>query len=464
MHDILSGKSLDTRACRLHLTGGEVLCLSPDKNDLEIRALASSTSPGEPERVLHQRMKKTALAVWAHFNPNRGIDPGLPERLAEALARNPREFVAAQNPDSDISRVAVFRFPRDEKRTVMVPPGHFLLVLADSHFRAAIMGGRKSFKAETSLPLSSGGHFALFSPLPDFEAHASLNLEMSVYKDNRARHHKASLLYLASHETARVPRIFRRGWLLKNEALVLGTNGRGAMMRANARWGELKSRYDALLAANLDPEFPRDRQVMLTRVRGWVVFQGNSHEIAAPCLDSLAFGYGSRGFWRFTVPTGQGSHVTLIISARMETGADAVTLSFYREGAGDVPGRLEDKRPVRLILRPDVEDRGFHHLTKAYAGAEHLFPASVSPGPDGFDFAPLPGHGLSVSMPGGEYFNDSQWQYMVFLENEAERGQDPHNDLFSPGYFTFNLEGGACCELSAEAYVGAKPVDRKSVV
>ena len=461
-YDLLTGKTIDTGSCRLELAGGEVLCLTPDKEDLGVRNLTALSYPSEPERVLRQRMKKTALTVWAHFNPNKGIDPGLAENLAEALAKNPRDFVAARNPESAFPRVVVLRFPRDLKRSVMVPPGHFLLVLADHHFRAAIAGGAKTFKSEVSLPLASGGHFALFSPLADFESHASLTLHLTVFENGAAKAYKAPLLYLASNETARVPRILKRGWLLKNDALLLGTNGKGAMMRAHARWGELKSRYDALLAANLDPEIPKDRRVMLTRVRGWVVFQGNSHEMAATCLDAFAFGYGSRGFWRFTIPTGQGSHVVIIVSARMESGADAISLSFFREGAGGVPGRLEDSEPVRLILRPDVEDRGFHDLTKAYAGAENHFPSSVSARPDGFDFAPTPGHRLSVSMPGGSYYNDHQWQYMVHLPNEAERGQDPDNDLFSPGYFTFDLSGFGQCELLAEALMGERPKAKKA--
>jgi hypothetical protein len=53
--------------------------------------------------------------------------------------------------------------------------------------------------------------------------------------------------------------------------LVLGTNGRGAMMRAHAD-GRLASRYDALLAANLNCEYPEDRHITLARFRGWVAW------------------------------------------------------------------------------------------------------------------------------------------------------------------------------------------------
>ena len=53
--------------------------------------------------------------------------------------------------------------------------------------------------------------------------------------------------------------------------LFLATNGRGGMLRAPVRWGELTSRYDALLAGNLEPEIPVDRWIMFTRTRDFCV-------------------------------------------------------------------------------------------------------------------------------------------------------------------------------------------------
>ena len=40
-------------------------------------------------------------------------------------------------------------------------------------------------------------------------------------------------------------------------------------LRVAADWRRLDSRYDALLAANLNPDFPEDRRIMLTRCRAW---------------------------------------------------------------------------------------------------------------------------------------------------------------------------------------------------
>jgi starch synthase (maltosyl-transferring) len=98
-------------------------------------------------------------------------------------------------------------------------------------------------------------------------------------------------LYLTTAGQVRVRKIFTRPRKRLSSIHMLGTNGRGAMCRAHAHWGRLPSRYDALLAANLSPDVPEDRRILLTRLRGWVVFQGFSQEIGPDCLDAFGFDF-----------------------------------------------------------------------------------------------------------------------------------------------------------------------------
>ena len=60
---------------------------------------------------------------------------------------------------------------------------------------------------------------------------------------------------------------------------ILLTNGRGGMCRMSHRWGEISSKYDAILAANLDPAVPCDRHVLCKRLRAFVVLDGVSHDL-----------------------------------------------------------------------------------------------------------------------------------------------------------------------------------------
>jgi glycogen debranching enzyme len=59
-----------------------------------------------------------------------------------------------------------------------------------------------------------------------------------------------------------------------------------------------------------------------------------------------------------------------------------------------------------------------------------------------------------MDLPGGRFHPEPQWQYMVFRSQEAERGLDPHSDLFSPGYFEAALYGGQTVAALAEVAAG----------
>jgi starch synthase (maltosyl-transferring) len=220
---------------------------------------------------------------------------------------------------------------------------------------------------------------------------------------------------------------------------MLGTNGHGGMCRAHAHWGRLTSRYDALLAANLSPVVPEDRRILLARLRGWVVFQGFSQEIGPDCLDAFGFDFDSWG--SLAVPhsfgTGPARGAACRHSDRCRAD-NAIEMIFYRHPAGGRKDRLADDRPVTLILRPDIEDRNFHEATKAFTGSEQRFPSC------GY----WPGEGVHFSAPVTTIMSSGwrrngpilqlspQWQYMVHHPQEAQRGQDPDSDLFSPGYFS----------------------------
>jgi hypothetical protein len=256
-------------------------------------------------------------------------------------------------------------------------------------------------------------------------------------------------LWLTQPEEVRVKHIFSRRDLLKRSYLYLGTNSRGGMMRASVSWGELHSKYDALLAANPDPQIPEDRQVLFTRCRGWLVYQGYSQKIDINCMTAFRYKYNRAGLWQFQVPTGQGESVGFTINALMIPDRNAVRLSFTRMLAGLVRHRLSDHDPVQLILRPDIEIRSFHETTKAYLGPEKRWPPAIQLHPAGFEFAPEGEVVLKLTLPNAKFESELEWYYMVHRSLDAERGLDPSSDLFSPGYFSIDLIGGQTATLSA---------------
>ncbi len=451
-------ESTDHGLYTLFLAPGQVLCLTT-----ETETYPMDHNPLLPERISRQRLRAAALDVFCAFSGITRLGDFDPEAAAAELAADPLAFCRKMNPRGDEPRVVHWQWPADSRRQVMVAPGHLLMVSAPHPFRARIVepGARreKTRLVADSLLQQDGSFFALFPPLPAGNTHTRRQLRLSVYDGHSGTHTDAPLLYTALPDRRGVRRVFGRRALKQETVKFLGTNGRGAMMRAHAAWSQIDSKYDGLLAANLNPDFPDERQMMLIRCRAWLVYQGFSQELAIDCQQQFRVGTGNTGTWRFTVPCGQGQHVDLVFTAQMISGENRVLIAAKRGAADSAPDRLPDERPVQLIIRPDIDDRNFHANTKAYLGPEHDWPDKCLRREGGFAFTPHPGRRLDMDSSDGRFVSEPEWQYMVMLPVEAERGLDPHTDLFSPGYFSIHLTGGQAVTITAAANAesGAEP-------
>jgi len=332
----------------------------------------------------------------------------------------------------------------------MLPPDHFLLVRADYAFRARLVGNQQTMASEASIEGANGTFFALFAPVDPPASAQPCTLRLSLFTPDGGQQMEAPLLLLARAETVRVKRIFQQADLHRKSLSFLATNGRGAMLKLPLAWAELSSRYDSLLAANMSREHPEDRWIMFTRCRAWLVFQGYSQALNTDCLEAFAANDLGGGFWRYHVPTGQGENIWLTIGLTMVTGENALQITFYRHPSDGRDDHLDDNKPVQLILRPDIENRSFHDTTKAYTGPQDHWPQRVIPYEQGFEFTPDSRHRLRLYVSSGGFSLEPEWQYMVHRAIDAERGQDPDSDLFSPGYFAVALEGNQQVSLSAD--------------
>ena len=444
--DLIDGETVDIdgdhETGRLLLAPGQVRCLTDDTEAINRIVNTERRFPRTPDRIGRQRLRAEVLKVWRFYRGIGDLGDWDPDQAAEQLLASPMDFCRRMNPAGGAPRTIVWQYPVDLKREVMVPPDHFLLIRANQPFRASIYENSTVMAVEESLTDAKGNPFVLFCPLPVAGRHKPRTLKISCYHPDGCVHHDAPLFYLTSANRVQVRKIFTRPRRSLASIHMLGTNGRGAMARVHAHWDRLPSRYDALLAANLAPHVPVDRRILLTRLRGWVVFQGFSQEIGRDCLDAFGFDFDNIGCWQYHIPSGQGQHVVLNVGIQMIEGKNAIEMVFFRHPGGGSKDRLADDRPVALILRPDVEDRNFHEATKAYTGAEHLFPSAVTPREKGFMFQPYENHTLDVSSQYADFTFEPEWHYMVHRPQEAQRGQDPDSDLFSPGYFSVMLSGG----------------------
>ncbi|MDD5678218.1 MAG: amylo-alpha-1,6-glucosidase [Kiritimatiellae bacterium] len=459
------GTSSSGNLMHLDLAPAEVLCLTPDRRDFDLIVLAESRSLTDrnwpPDAVQRQSLHAKALEIVKSCRGPGDFSTLDPDRLATELAENPSAFCRHQDAPGAAPRVVTWEWPRDLKREVMIPPHHFLYLRATAPFRAQIEEGKRVVQQQNSLPAADGRHFILFCPkAARLEPHAGL-LKLSVYKPERTRHETAPLLFLPPGNATRAPVAYTHKDLLDTHPMVLSTNGRGGMLRAPVRWAEVRSRYDALLAGNLNPDYPEDRRIMLTRCRAWLVFQGYSQDITIDRLQAFHLGENA-GLWQFRVPFGYGQSVFLDIHTKMIPGQNAVRLVFCRLPCTDAENCLADGQAVQLIIRPDIEDRSFHEDTKAFLGPERDWPAAIHPDHDasqrvsGFTFAPNPERQLHIAVSDGIFQAEPEWQYMVYHPVEAERGMNADSDLFSPGYFSCPLSGGAEIELLAQILTPAE--------
>ncbi|MBT8369373.1 MAG: glycogen debranching enzyme N-terminal domain-containing protein, partial [Deltaproteobacteria bacterium] len=452
--DLLTGaavtvsKSDDLYGCLLD--PGQVLCLSPDKNDLEPEQMLSDQLFRLPRQIENQRLRAKVLEVYAFYRGTQDLADLDIDLCAQKLKEDPVVFCKSLNPFSDETMVITWKWPRDLRREVMIPPDYFIIVRADCGFRARILDDRQALGSEESLEGVDGLHFGLFAPLQTPGAARFYTLKISVYSPDGTQQGQSPLMLLPKARHLGVKRIFRRPELLNDDFYFLNTNGRGAMLRIPVSWGKLTSRYDSLLAANINAEFPEDRRIMFTRIRAWLVFQGYSHALNTDCLKAFAVDDISEGYWHYSLPTGQGEQVLLTMGLKMIAGLNAVQITFYRQPAEDDLGQLEDLKPVQVILRPDIENRNFHETTKAYMGPEEQWPQKVSYSSREFRFTPDSEHHLHMQISDGNFVWEPEWHYMAHRAVDAERGLDPDSDLFSPGYFTVFLKGNRQVTLAAE--------------
>ena len=339
------------------------------------------------------------------------------------------------------------RFPTDCHRIVPVPPHHRLLLRSAVPLRALLPGQ----PCAESVLLEDGTYALLQAPLsapsgcsavPAPSGTIPLRLlpgrSLDAQAPSRAPSPRGSTIPLlplpaTSLDARALPRA------TTPEQVCLLTNGRGAMSHVRVAWPLVASRYDALLAANPDPAVPCDRWILFSRCRLWARHLGYSQALDASALDSFETD-GSTGRWRFRLHLGSATPQFLTLSLFLVPGENRVTLTFsLSEGS------------VSLILRPDLESRSFHELTKAYAGAEAAWPAACTSSPRGVSFHPDGRPGLDLEASNGDFVPESEWSYCVSLPHDAQRGQDASTDLFSPGFFRIPLEAGKEATLTASA-------------
>lgn len=436
----------------LRLGPGAVLCLAPTDTHLGEIDLVAAASVVDREPAPEQRFGALVLQMHEAFHGFGDLaDFDVPSAVQALRDKGPADYLRDLAAPTLSPPTVAWNFPRDARRCVVIAPGQILLVFADDHFLAEIREKGRVVRRAYSLPLAGRPirHFALFAPLEAPDASRPMELAVSVFREGGTTRVAGPILVLCPGERAMVRMKIGGDRLRDPQLYALCANRLGGMAQVRAAWAELHSQYDAFLAANCHPDYPVDRQVMLRRLRGWVVHKDYSQELNGNCQVEFEVLPDGTPRWVFDVPVGQGRTIGLEAMLRMAESGNAVKVAFRRLCAGGRCHCLADELPVYLILRPDLEDRSCHDNTCAMAGAEHAFPAAVAPERKGFSFNPSGVRNLRATVSAGAFHPEPAWLYMVPQPFEQNRGLAPHTDMFSPGYFRIPLPGGTAVELTA---------------
>ena len=467
--DLLGGEKIFCEnlgdGLRCALPPGKVYCLSTDGTDYDLLNKTLSEHRTVPERILEQRFRTMLLEIITRAEgfgdiSRRAGDLG---RLAELLRKDPAAL-CAELFGMDLPPVVNWRDGVDQRRTVMIPEEHLLTIRSQHPFRAEIKDGDTTLSFAESLPLHGGEHFTIIQPVcRKLDANKHLQINLISFEDHHVVRSHGALLLLSAPEYVRFRTLYPGKDTRKNDLYALCTNDLGGMSQVRGAWSMLTSKYDAILAGNCNRAFPVDRSVMFTRCRGWIVYCDYSQELNPACLIRFTAGLDNTVQWLFSVPVGQGKTIQLQLSLEMAHDKNYVQLHFYRpQACDDGETALIDENKVKIILRPDIEDRCNHEVTKAHTGPENAFPAAVRPQSGGFDFNPSGQRNLTMRLSAGTFACQPEWRYMVPLPLEAERGLESHTDLFSPGFFEFHLGGGESATLSAGINLAAPESEPRS--
>ena len=466
MYDLISGRKIEifelsSRKRSLTLPGGAFLCLAENQKTLQILE-KEMTNTAVPKAVLLQEAKAMAARIMAYRNNSPVVTDPMAECAGDLLLRSPEEFLKAMKRDSRSEMPFVrWEWPRDTKRAVMTPPHHAILVSAPERFRCALKDEKgKVIAAYSSIKCSQArGNFALIAPPSVPVKHKNLTLDMTVFTQKTQRTTSVITLLAPTVESAVVS--YNRSEIYQHSRTFMQANGRGAIMHQQMELGRLKSRYDALLLANLSPEYPEDRHIMLRRFRIATAYNARLQELKHEHITSFHVSEDGGGVWNYHVPTGNGMFVELTVKMEILKERNAVVVTFYRKNCENAIKRLPDSSQIRVIVTPDIEDRNFHYSTKAATGPEHYWPTQTHESSRGFEFAPAADRKLVVTCSAGKFVREDKWLYMNYLANEDQRGLDPHSDLYSPGAFKFSLGGNDTAYISAQI---TTPSDNETVL
>ena len=349
---------------------------------------------------------------------------------------------------STYSPVVTWRLA-DSHRVLMIPPGHWLLLELPDAFRVTLESESGEIVQHAQSVPATQKQIAAFAPR---DAHFAGRLVVRGLGADLATHIGA-IVFLGAGQVAEPDWAkLSRAEMGLDAPLLLLTNQRGGMARMCIDLGRVKSKYDCLLAANLNPALPEDRHVLAKRVRLWVNADGFISPLDAANLHVFFPGQPAR--WCFLASAGDGRAAILQLTIGMVDGENTVWLQVERLADPPPCGiPLPADKPFSVTARIDIEDRSFHCETKHDVATDFHFATQTKSlnEQSGFVFQPEPARSLRVTADSGRYHSQPEWSHGIPHPVESSRAQAGEGDAYSPGWFEIPLAPGQSARLQVTA-------------
>ena len=432
----------------LSLEVGEWVVIGTEPEFFEKMRMMSEKAECFSKLSYEQQLKAAVLKIYTAVSP-------YPERLDSDFDMSCMLEIFRESPFDAVRKISGSLYPEvlrfeletDIRRQVMAGGEKLLLIRGENYFHASLSAGKHNFDSEYAVKVDDG--YAALLKIPQYkeEYPRELELKFSVFENGVSKNYTGHLLQLGQYDIPQV-KLRRNHKDIDRSTLALLSNENNSMSYIRGRWSSIESKYDAILAGNCNPQVPVDRRVMFSNLRAWIVVNDFSQALDFNVQKSFTGGNRNIAEWIFEVPVGQGAMVNIIFRIMLAENGNAVRILMIRPEGIDA-GHLASEIPVKLILRPDVDDRINHTVTKAYMGAEKTFPASLRVMDKGFYFGPDSNCQLEMTVDNGRFVREDEWRYNQFLAAENYYGLEDHTDIYSPGYFELKLSGGQTGILTA---------------
>ncbi|HBM15140.1 MAG TPA: glycogen debranching protein [Lentisphaeria bacterium] len=444
--DMISETPLGTYSV-VNLKPGDVYCLCPNKDDFIKVKESEMKNILVPDGIELQRGRASALDLLRWRNETIVISGLDINGIETKYLNDPEHFTQSLFDKDEPVPMVHWTWPNDSSRSFIVPPNHLVIIKAPHRFRFTLGNDKKVLQYRGSHRCSNGEYFFIITPpklkLNDHKKH---KFTISVYGQGKTIRSTSEIIYLAT-DVHMLKTTLTNKEIRNFSGTFLDTNSRGGMSHIALEWNKINSKYEAFLAANPNSDVPVDRHIMLTRFRAWVQHQGRSVELNIDNLESFKLNVDGGGTWTFHAPVGNSLYVDISLAVIMHNYNNSVSLYLYRHPLLKASSYVSDQEQIHLIIRPDIEDRGFHADTKIDEDIRNKWENSVTCNIKSFIFKPVQERKLKIFTTKGVFKRASEFLYNIEHEVERDRGMQWTSDLYSPGFFHIDIFGGEESEI-----------------